>query len=590
VLRGSGWLIAAAPAVVVLLPAVTATLGPRTGLTVQGIVLGIVTAAALALIASEAGWLDRLKRTPRSLGAGLLLYLVAGTLGAVVGAVRGNPRAYWLGQVLSMGLIPAWAVVGLATRHGFPVRAFSRWLLFSSAGLSVCGLAAWVVGVLRGAEAARVALVPPGVLPLALLIGVVLLLHDRAARGAAWFSVVAVSLAIVGSGGRSLLAVASLSAVTLLALAAPRRRPGPHALIGVAVVGVALAAGVAGARHWWSAARPNQLEAVAGEAGAGTTINTESVVSTAASGGRGLSIALERTTAQQSRTVAEFAPRDAGWYRVSASISGAASGWVYLAVSWHGDSGQRLGTLGGYRGAGRGWERITAAGRRPDAAVRGGVLVTWSEGSGPWEIRSIRVERLESPVLAGLCETARRLFTRPAVVASAEQQTAGTDPSLSFRMSEGTALWSIIRSRGLAETLLGSGLGAEFPFRSFVAGDDDRVTVGERTHYIHNFYMFLLFKLGIAGTAAVLAALALWLAWSVGASRRATAGWERAFCAAAAIAWLGYGAWDLVAPEFLDPHVAPLLGLLLAATAAAGREREPAAPPRPEPTGSRAPA
>ena len=413
-----------------------------------------------------------------------------------------------------------------------------------------------------------------------------LLLHDRAFRGAAWFSVVAVSLAIVGSGGRSLIAVASLSAVTLLGLSSPRRWPGRRALIGAALVGAVLATGMAGARHWWLAVRPNQLGAAPGEAGPGPTLRTDPTVITPASDGRELSISLEQTTAQQSRTVAEFAPQRPGWYRVSASIAGGESGWVYLAVIWHGSSGQRLGTLGEYRGPGRGWERITAAGRRPDATSRGVVLVTWGEGSGPWEIRSVRVEQLDPPLLAGLCETARRLFTRPAVVATADQHTAGVDPSLSFRMSESMALWSIVRSRGLAENLVGSGLGAEFPFRSFVAGDDDRVTIGERTHYIHNFYMFLLFKLGIAGTLAVLAALATWLVWSFLASRRATARWESAFCAAAAVAWLGYGAWGLVAPEILDPHVAPLLGLLLAATATVDLERAPAPPSRPDPTRS----
>ena len=154
--RGSGWLIAAAPAVVVLLPLATVTLGPRTGLTVLGIILGLLTAAALAVVASEAGWLDRLRRVPRSLGAGLLLYLFAATLGAAVGAARGNPRAYWLGQVLSMTLIPAWAVVGLAARDRFPLRVFSRWLSIASAALAISGLAAWALYAVRGMEEARV--------------------------------------------------------------------------------------------------------------------------------------------------------------------------------------------------------------------------------------------------------------------------------------------------------------------------------------------------------------------------------------------------------------------------------------------------
>jgi O-antigen ligase len=105
-----------------------------------------------------------------------------------------------------------------------------------------------------------------------------------------------------------------------------------------------------------------------------------------------------------------------------------------------------------------------------------------------------------------------------------------------------------------------------------VEGYDNRghmVWYGD-VNYIHNLYLFLLFKLGLIGTVAVLAALALWIGWAIRSTLRLPHGERRAFLAATAAIWIGYCVWALTSPELIDFSMAPLFGLLVAASADAG--------------------
>ena len=110
--------------------------------------------------------------------------------------------------------------------------------------------------------------------------------------------------------------------------------------------------------------------------------------------------------------------------------------------------------------------------------------------------------------------------------------------------------------------LLGHGLGAVYrvpPPGNGVAPP------GHPVSYVHNFYLFLLFKLGLVGTVLVIASLALFTTSPLLRLLRGAGTGSRPILAVALATWVGYAVWSAACPMILDFHVAPLLGLVVAA-------------------------
>ena len=559
-------------------PFATVGLGFRTALAVQGGMLLVLTLVAGIVAVRQRGWLSRLLAAPRPLLMGVSCYALAGLLGATVGLARGNAPSLLAGQLLSMGLLPVAAVAGVALGGGTPWRAYAFGVSWGVAGGALVHVVVWAHGLSQARVLGRfflpnnVAMAGPALLALLAALALALGSAERARRWA-WAACGLIGVYIVGAGVRSLWLV-SLGSLMLFLLLSGRIRwlLRPAALTTACAVAAVLIGGALALRHWWLKPRPDLILPKS------WTVNGARLppVAEPAAGGDpcvGAWPALvwtpetDRSFLELSESVSVTSTSE-GWYRLRGRVRGPGHGWVYLVVTWFDHDGRRVAELGGYGGGAGGWQEIEAAGPRPASASHARIGATASTGGDRWEILSVRLEPLGSPALSFLCDGARRLIVRPTVLAAADQVTHGADPSLSFRLAESLQLWRLIRSRSVLVNLAGQGLGAQFPFASFVADDRGGFVVSSQTNYIHNFYMFLLFKLGIVGTLLVLTALCTWLLWTLRAARSAPSGASRYFLAAAGAAWVGYCVWSTVCPEILDPRMAPLWGLLLAATAA----------------------
>jgi hypothetical protein len=270
-----------------------------------------------------------------------------------------------------------------------------------------------------------------------------------------------------------------------------------------------------------------------------------------------------------------------GVYRLRVRVRGGTAGAAFVSVRWLDGWGERLGALAV---SARPFERtrwLEAVGAAPEGTA-GADLVVFSrpEAVGVWTLTGVRLERLGSSVPTALVAQAAYLDRRlRSLAALAAHPDSPTDVSVADRLAETRVVLADFRAAPWRRRILGYGLGATF----HPAGATPPAAArghGEEQNYLHNFYAFLLFKLGLAGTLAVASALALWLAGTLGWTRRAPAGRRRHFLAAAAAAWLGYLALGVSSPEILNFRLAPLLGLLLAASlGAAGVSEREAAPP-----------
>jgi len=561
-----GIIACAASALLVLVPYATVGLPFRAALHVQAVaILAIVTAAATAGLALLG--LPRLTRVPAGLRAGLALYALAAGLGTTVGLARGNPLDLVAGQVLSMGLLPLGAVAGLALDPRRTWRAFAVGVVAAAAVASSVHLVGWVLQAAHGRPVLRLFLGNSVTLGgLSLLAALLCLAGTRAqrppTRAAAWACLGLMALYLLGSGIRGLWIVVLPSAGVFLLLAGTRSLRLRTAT--VAVAGSVLLGSAAVGFHLWLVRERANLIAAAPSAGA------------MASGGDGTHAAA--ATAQAHVLMGEgdrpaellagpVAVPGAGTYRLRVLVGGGETGEALVAARWRDGAGQRLGALlirSRPFGRPRWLETVGAA---PEGAEKAEVVVSTRGGaSGSWTLASPRLELLGRNLPTALVAQGAYLDRRlSSLLSFAADPQSPPDVSVALRQGETRAALSRFASAGWTEKLLGHGLGATFRPGDAARPEAAAPAAGEQ-NYLHNFYAFLAFKLGLLGTILVGSALTLWLLGLAAWARRAPSGLARGFLAAAASAWAGYLALAVSSPEILNFRVAPLLGLLLAAS------------------------
>lgn len=581
--KGHSRRLAAAVVVLVLLPYTTVGLPFRTALQVQA--GGIL---AVLLVLGAASWLWRggsahgsgRERLPRLLVLGLALYAAAAAFGTVVGLARGNPLGFLAGQVLSMALLPLGALAGLG------VAATARWRALRAAlplavGAAAClhashwGLAAW-----RGTPTQRFFLdnsvSVDGAALSALLMALAATgeaLHRRSRWARFWpgAALGLIAVYLVGSGTRGLWATAPLAA-TLFFLAvgeAPWR--GRRGLVVASVGALALVLAIGWLGAGFLAERPDWLAAAREAADPKSKLP---------GGGALLREHFHWRSNQGPRVIVGPLPApEPGAYRLSAETRAAATGRGRLTVRCLDAGGKIVSQLTLATRGPAVWNERSVIGALPAGCFQADLEIGGlGEATGVWVVRRPRLERLgpegAAGVLAQLAYWSERLRGLAAVRSPGEA--ALTDPSVRLRLAESRTLLGILSAETRTTQALGHGLGATFVLHRPLAGDG-----AEPRNYIHNFYVFLLFKLGWVGALAVLAALVLWTGQAWHACRRAPRGEARPqaearpqdearyFLAAAAAAWPAYAVLAVSSPEILNFRVAPLLGLLLAATAGA---------------------
>jgi hypothetical protein len=148
------------------------------------------------------------------------------------------------------------------------------------------------------------------------------------------------------------------------------------------------------------------------------------------------------------------------------------------------------------------------------------------------------------------------------------------DMTLSYREGETNALLHLFSAATPSAKTFGRGPGFAFVSKDVGLDDEGNLAPRSATNYIHNFYLFLLLKLGLFGAAVLLVLLALWIGWTVQETRASRREPQKTFLTAASAVWSAAVIWNLVCPEFIDFRMAPLWGLLIAATVNAAEQRD----------------
>jgi len=216
---------------------------------------------------------------------------------------------------------------------------------------------------------------------------------------------------------------------------------------------------------------------------------------------------------------------------------------------------------------------VLLAGVAPAKASHARVALSFAgEPDAGVQIFDLTFEDLGSPFLtvAGgvVAKSLQRLQHTAAVLSGREPP---LEPSLAFRVSEARHLVDGFRRASWSTRLLGHGLGATSEYPGFGFDGEGRWRRIGRIHYVHNFYVFGLYKLGLVGLILLVLALTLWAWWTAAAARKHRSSPAGLFLAAMSAAWAGYAVWSLTSPEFINFRIAPLWGLLLAASLQAAR-------------------
>ena len=146
------------------------------------------------------------------------------------------------------------------------------------------------------------------------------------------------------------------------------------------------------------------------------------------------------------------------------------------------------------------------------------------------------------------------------------------EKSLAYRAREMNVLLVTFSGAKPVAKILGHGLGFTFVSKDVGLDDKGNLAPTRTTNYIHNFYLVLLVKLGLVGTAVMLGVLALWIVWSVHEARASRREPEKTFLIAASTVWIAAAVWNLACPELIDFRMAPLWGLLIAASVNAAEQ------------------
>jgi len=563
--------LAVATFVVIIAPLLVIALPYRVGLYCHAAVNLIATGVLVAISVTAPGWYGRVKSAPRTLRAGVLCYSAAAVHGTAVALVRGNEVALLSGQLLSMALIPAAAFAGFAlpARH----RPLTWGLVF---GVTVGGMAQivwWAWSLLGGQLVDRLALpnsvsfAGPALLALLLALG-----HTSAGerhRLMAFLAAALTATIIVGSAIRGLWLVTVPTLMLYIVLWNGVRWVIWRRLLVAATIatGVVLG-GDAALEHFLSTPRPSLFpDSPAATLGAGTRVSGEPHQPAVADARGGVTLLLPHPERKPHSSAMFPVPRGGG-YLLRARVQGRGTGHAILSGGWYARDGSRV----EFRASIPADDEYHLV-RRIEVAPEGteAVMVWWGStrgSAGEWHISELSLSRLGGPAVALALK--QRWMWRDRF-ASLVSIASGGDPqqypAIAFRWTEAARVTDAFRTASWTDRLVGEGLGATVHLG--VHGFDSRgqwVWYGD-TNYIHNFYLFLLYKLGIVGTLLVLSALVLWAGWTLRRALGTDDREARAFLAAAASAWIGYCVWSLTSPEILDFRMAPLWGLLIAATA-----------------------
>jgi len=535
--------IGVAVGAVVLSPLFTTTLPFQRALIVQAaLVLGI-TLVLLALGVFRKGWRDRVA-VSRPVMLGVALYAAAALHGMLVALVRGNNLKLAAGQLLAMGVLPLAAVAALGVSTAVSWRAFATGLVGAvAAGTLVQGVAA---GPAMVADFPGTRLMlgngvsVSGAAAMALLFALALTRSGRTpARVLAWTATALTVVFIFLSGIRSQWLVLLLGLACLVALALGARALFSRRLALVWVTTLAVVAGaVVVTAWWWARPRPNLVSG---------TLDTST--------GAGVATATVRLPG--------------GAVRVRGTLTCGGNGVAYIRLRGIGEAP----TAGSEKVV---WLMVAGAApsefgivHRPLPAETALAVRLEDPSNLGCRTTVFAVESIAPGTLAEVVGGFAGMLRRPPDPGSGTTPgVAASDASVAFRLHETRAVMTAFREPSWPWWLVGQGLGATFAFDTVGYDSRGNVVRYDRLNYIHNFYLFLLFKLGALGSLAALIAFALWLVTAVrGARARPPGTADRWFLAAAAASWVTYLAWSVAAPEILDFRLAPVWGLLVAATA-----------------------
>jgi O-antigen ligase len=530
---------------------------------VQTVIIVAILAAVAAAAARDLP--GALRRLPGAVRAGLLLYAGAAVWGAGVGVLSGNPNRYVASQLVAMLLLPAAAVAFSGHRFGGKSLA---------AGLAVAVVvsleiqvalplaAPGVFGELGPAGTAqlRFRAASSGLAILALMCGVAWLAYRRS-----WLvgAAVAAAAALIVSGmsrGAWLATLCGLVSLLVLSLATGRKAAAAIAA-AIATAGLAVCALLLEVKERGpeiahldfeeaTVAPPGRIETTAR-----SHSGSRALLLDAKGGGRGVRL-LEGPQA------GVVALEVTGWFL--GPEGGRATVWVEARDAAGGRLERKQHTVP----VGGSWSPASVTLRWPEAARRFVMGVRVS--SGQWLVDDVGVRTIPSRMSDLLWQIRGRVSSLPSVASD-----PASDKTVRYRLDELRGVMSRWMQAGALTLIAGHGLGAQFPFENSVWTESWRPAKAPVSSYIHNVYVFFAFKLGVAGVAALcgLLSLAGWAgreAW-----RRNGRDPERWVLAAAAAVWVAFFVWGLTSPEIINFRVAPLLGALVAASAAAVRDEWP---------------
>jgi hypothetical protein len=548
---------ATSTAALVLVPFMTTYASFRDSLIIQAALVVVISLVLALLVALRRGeCLLSLGARPRLILAAVVAYAAASILGGLMGVLFGNHPRMVLGQLLSLAMFPATAAIGLAAPDQGLRNGVVRGLLVALLIGSSLQMAWWLWAGVVEADAQRLflpnAVSVTGPALLGLLLAIAWTRQPRPGdRGIAWAALIVLSLLILGSALRSLWVLTPLAVVALLAgyRGVSRSFVAATALAGVTLGLAAPTAVVLAQRALETPQRnllANPLEVPTGEDLTEAHNPLRGVLTTRPVAVRG------------------------GGYLVAVRAQGIGKGALEVGVSWRDCSDQLIEQVS-YSIEADGRLRTTRLLLVPpkDACLVALQLTAHSRVTARWRLYSLHLVPLGSSqivrVLEELSTSWHRL--RQLFIAVADQD-LDADPSLSFRWQESRAVSDALATGGWLRWLLGHGLGATVALDIDGFDSSGRLVHYGDVNYIHNFYLFLLFKLGVVGGALALGAILACTIWTVRAARAAHADSERAFLCATAVAWITYLVWSVTSPEILDFRMAPVWGLILAASVA----------------------
>jgi len=562
-----GLWITGTTAAIVAIPFATITLPPRSALITQAILILAVTLLLFASALRRGDLCSSVRGVPLTLKIATILWALATVIAGVVGLLLRNDSQALAGQALSMGLLPLGALAMTSMRVRDGAHAFATGIVGIGLVASLAHFGHWSWAFFQGQVLYRfyfhnnISLAAPSLL--ALLAALAMTSHGRASRRLGTSTAVILLGFIAGSGTRSLWAVTIPTLFLFVVSWRPRHwirnRKGLQ-LAGGCVAAMALVAGGIGV--FLGAERENVVPAREPvppfwRASRGVEFLPEPD----AAGGR---ILVWSPQDDFPIVVTDSFPvRGSQAYLLKAWLRSPSRGEARIFVNWETSKGVSDSLILRV-GPSSEWIVAEQAGVSPPGSLRARIAVSLKHGkTGPWQLRSISLERLGLPIAATVHHQWSYWKSRLFSLERLDPRTWAKERSFRERSGETMFLIRAFAQAPLLEMTFGHGLGARFAYKT---------RWDSNPNYIHNFYAFLLYKTGIVGTVLVLAAMSLWIGFTFFAARRARGPWRRAFLWAVFSAWIGYAVWSLACPEILDFRMAPLWGFVIAVSGLTDRE------------------